>query len=149
MIPWVRGMSRLSPDCIIRVGGFLLCLTRRPRSRIISGKRPKVLSLTKTRRSSGFVFGNPTRNTGRFRECFPGGKHSGSWTFSRVDSRTVRVTNKRQIAKWAAAYGEDSDFFRVRVKGSSPHRRDGIHLSRSGRSRPLPATFSKSIPRSP
>lgn len=66
------------------------------------------------------VFGNPTRNTGRFRECFPGGKHSGSWTFSRVDSRTVRVTNKRQIAKWAAAYGEDSDFFRVRVKGEFP-----------------------------
>lgn len=66
------------------------------------------------------VFGNPTRNTGRFRECFPGGKHAGSWTSSKVDSRTVRVTNKRQIAKWAAAYGEDSDFFRVRVKGEFP-----------------------------
>lgn len=66
------------------------------------------------------VFGNPTRNSGRFRECFPGGKHTASWTTSRVDSRTVRVTNKRQIAKWAATYGEDSDFFRVRVKGEFP-----------------------------
>lgn len=66
------------------------------------------------------VFGNPTRNVGRFRECFPGGKHAYSWTSTKVDSRSVRVTNKSQIAKWAAAYGEDSDFFRVRVKGEFP-----------------------------
>lgn len=66
------------------------------------------------------VFGNPTRNTGRFRECFPGGKHATTWSSTKVDSRTVKVTNKRQIEKWRTAYGEDSDFFKVRVKGEFP-----------------------------
>lgn len=66
------------------------------------------------------VFGNPTRNTGRFRECFPGGKHAGSWLTHRVDSREVSITNKVQIDKWIAAYGEDSDFVRIRVKGEFP-----------------------------
>ena len=67
-----------------------------------------------------FVFGNPTRNTGRFRECFAGGKHAQTWSSRAVDSRQVSITNKDQIGKWAKAYGDDSDFFRVRVKGEFP-----------------------------
>ena len=66
------------------------------------------------------VFGNPTRNTGRFKECFPGGKHANVWTTRTVDSRTVSITNKTQIQKWLNSYGEDSDFFKVRVKGEFP-----------------------------
>lgn len=66
------------------------------------------------------VFGNPTRNTGRFRECFPGGRHSTVWKSFKVDSREVSFTNKKQIEQWASTYGEDSDFFRVRVKGEFP-----------------------------
>ena len=66
------------------------------------------------------VFGNPTRNTGRFKECFPGGRHSLAWTAFTVDSREVSFTNKKQIDLWGAAYGDDSDFFRVRVKGEFP-----------------------------
>lgn len=65
-----------------------------------------------------FVFGNPTRNTGRFRECF--GKFRHRWERRQVDSRTARVTNKAQIAKWVKDYGEDSDFVRVRVRGVFP-----------------------------
>ncbi|SFQ46112.1 hypothetical protein SAMN05216229_12323 [Geopseudomonas sagittaria] len=64
------------------------------------------------------AFGNPTRNVGRFRECFTRYKHR--WNARQVDSRTVDGTNKQQIAKWAADYGEDSDFFRVRVRGMFP-----------------------------
>lgn len=66
------------------------------------------------------VFGNPTRNTGRFRECFPGQRHSKAWKTRQVDSRTVRFTNKAQFAKWIEAYGDDSDFVRIRVKGEFP-----------------------------
>ena len=62
--------------------------------------------------------GNPTRNTGRFRECFGRRKHR--WITQQVDSRTVAITNKSQINKWAEDYGEDSDFFRVRVRGLFP-----------------------------
>lgn len=66
------------------------------------------------------VFGNPTRNTGRFRECFSGGAHAKYWHTNQVDSRTVSFTNKEEIAKWIVAYGDDSDFVRVRVKGVFP-----------------------------
>lgn len=65
-----------------------------------------------------FVFGNPTRNTGRFKECF--GKRRQYWTTRHIDSRSVFITNKAQIEEWKTEYGEDSDFFRVRVKGQFP-----------------------------
>jgi hypothetical protein len=66
------------------------------------------------------VFGNPTRNAGRFKDCFPGGAFSAFWHSHSVDSRSVRFTNKEQIAKWVQAYGEDSDFCRIRIYGQFP-----------------------------
>jgi hypothetical protein len=64
------------------------------------------------------VFGNPTKATGRFRECF--GKYSRRWHTFQVDSRSVSITNKDQFSKWIDDYGEDSDFVRVRVRGVFP-----------------------------
>lgn len=64
------------------------------------------------------AFGNPTRNTGRFRECFGRLKHR--WKKRHIDSRTVEGVNKVQIGQWEKDYGDDSDFFRVRVKGEFP-----------------------------
>lgn len=64
------------------------------------------------------VCGNPTRNTGRFHACFNRYRHR--WAHIQVDSRSVTLTNKQQIAKWEKDYGDDSDFFRVRVKGQFP-----------------------------
>lgn len=64
------------------------------------------------------AFGNPTQNTGRFRECF--GKFRHRWKTFQIDSRTVEGTNKEQIQKWCDDYGEDSDFVRVRVRGEFP-----------------------------
>lgn len=64
------------------------------------------------------VFGNPTRNRGRFRECFGRLKHR--WETRQIDSRKVAGTNKQQIADWVDDYGEDSDFVRVRVRGVFP-----------------------------
>jgi hypothetical protein len=66
------------------------------------------------------AFGNPTRNKGRFREAFPGGKFSHRWNSAAIDSRTVKITNKEQIQRWIDDYGEDSDFVRVRVRGVFP-----------------------------
>lgn len=66
------------------------------------------------------VFGNPTRNKGRFRECFFGGKFAHRWKSRAVDSREVSLTDKIQIAEWIKDYGEDSDFVRVRVRGIFP-----------------------------
>jgi hypothetical protein len=64
------------------------------------------------------AFGNPTRNSGRFRECFRKYKHR--WRCAQIDSRTVEGTNKEQLQKWVDDYGEDSDFVKVRVRGIFP-----------------------------
>jgi hypothetical protein len=63
-----------------------------------------------------FAFGNPTRSSGRFRASFDDPR----WHTTQVDSREVSFTNKSQIGAWERAYGEDSDFFRVRVRGVFP-----------------------------
>lgn len=65
-----------------------------------------------------FVFGNPTRNTGKFRGCFTRSSHR--WNTRQIDSRTAKMTNKRLIQQWADDWGDDSDFFRVRVLGKFP-----------------------------
>ena len=68
------------------------------------------------------AFGNPTRNSGRFRECFGEGKHASMWKSRQLDSRTVEITNKARIKRWESIYGTDSDWFRVRVLGQFPRR---------------------------
>jgi hypothetical protein len=68
------------------------------------------------------VFGNPTRNTGRFKDCFS--KYRHRWKNHRVDSRHVSLTNKAQIDQWVADYGEDSDFVKIRVRGDFPSSGD-------------------------
>jgi hypothetical protein len=64
------------------------------------------------------AFGNPTRNTGRFRECFR--KFKKRWINRQIDSREVEGTNKVQIGKWIEDYGINSDFVKVRVRGMFP-----------------------------
>jgi hypothetical protein len=66
------------------------------------------------------AFGNPTRAKGRFRECFAGGRFAHRWNPQQIDSRSVMMTNKAQIASWVKDWGEDSDFIRVRVRGVFP-----------------------------
>lgn len=70
-----------------------------------------------------FLFGNPTRTTGAFHAaCF--GAQRNRYLVTVVDSRQSKFTNKEQIAEWAQDYGEDSDFFRVRVLGLPPAASD-------------------------
>jgi len=65
------------------------------------------------------AFGNYTRNTGRFHECF--GKNAHRWITKQIDSRTVEGTNLVQLAKDVQDYGgEDSDLTRIRIKGQAP-----------------------------
>lgn len=64
------------------------------------------------------AFGNPTQNTGRFRECF--GKFRHRWKTRQIDSRSAKMVNQAQVQQWIEDYGEDSDFVRVRVKGQFP-----------------------------
>ncbi|MBF0589025.1 MAG: terminase [Magnetococcales bacterium] len=64
------------------------------------------------------AFGNPTQNTGRFREAFGRLKHR--WITRQVDSRSVSISDKTQIGHWIDDYGLQSDFVKVRVLGQFP-----------------------------
>jgi len=64
------------------------------------------------------AFGNPTRARGRFRDCFS--RFSHRWKRYQVDSRTARITNKKQLQAWIDDYGVESDFVKVRVLGQFP-----------------------------
>lgn len=84
------------------------------------------------------VAGNPTRHSGRFRDCFE--RFSSMWKCYHVDSRESAFSNKTQIELWRVAWGEDSDFFRVRVRGEFPNAEAGglfpIELIRISQERP-------------
>ena len=69
-----------------------------------------------------FAFGNPTRNVGEFYNCFTSKRHR--WMVRQIDSRTAKMTNKTLIGQWADDWGDDSDFFRVRVRGMFPRAGD-------------------------
>lgn len=71
-----------------------------------------------TPRAIWLNFGNPTRNTGRFVACHTTDRKR--WNSRKVDSRTCKMTNKKEINEWVETYGEDSDFIRVRVRGEFP-----------------------------
>lgn len=64
------------------------------------------------------VFGNPTRNTGRFRECFR--KFRASWNQRQIDSRTVEGVNLVELERMVRDNGEDSDFCKIRIRGMFP-----------------------------
>lgn len=69
------------------------------------------------------AFGNPTRNSGAFyRAVFGSEKHR--WNHGSIDSRDSRFSNKPLIDEWLQDYGEDSDRFRVRVRGLPPSAGD-------------------------
>lgn len=65
------------------------------------------------------VFGNYTKNTGKFSDCFAG-RMRDRWIKFQIDSRTAKKANHKQIDQWIADYGEDSDFVRIRVRGIAP-----------------------------
>ena len=68
------------------------------------------------------VFGNPTRNSGPFYEAFHKRRHR--WNVGHIDSRTSRMIKEfggmKKVNEWLQDWGEDSDFFKVRVRGLFP-----------------------------
>lgn len=64
------------------------------------------------------AFGNPTRNSGRFRECFRRERHL--WGTDQIDSRTVEGINLVELQNMVDTYGEDSDTVKVRIRGIFP-----------------------------
>lgn len=71
--------------------------------------------------------GNPLRRDGEFFRVFSDQAHR--WNLRHVDSRQAHLTNKAQIAEWLADWGEDSDFFKCRVRGLFPAQSLGQFIS--------------------
>lgn len=69
-----------------------------------------------------FSFGNPTRNTGRFRECF--GKYRHRTICRHIDSRDAQITNKERIKQQIEDEGIDSDYVKKRILGKFPSSGD-------------------------
>ena len=66
-----------------------------------------------------FDFGNPTRKSGMFFEnCI--GQYRHRYNVRSIDSRDVAITNKDLFHEWATDRGEESDFFKVKVRGVFP-----------------------------
>lgn len=70
-----------------------------------------------------FVFGNPTRSSGKFWNINFGPDRNG-WNHKAIDSRSCRYTQKETIAEWEKEWGKDSDRFRVQVLGLPPAASD-------------------------
>lgn len=66
------------------------------------------------------LLGNPTKATGYFRECFPGGRRHEQWKAFAIDTRYARTSNKAQIKEWIDYYGLDHDYVRVNVLSQFP-----------------------------
>lgn len=66
------------------------------------------------------AFGNGMLNEGPFFECF--GSQAHRWRHRSIDTRDVPGTNKAEIQKWLEDEGEDSDWFRVHVRGLFPRQ---------------------------
>lgn len=65
------------------------------------------------------AFANPTKVGTYFHRCFNALRNI--WSTKQIDGRLVDGTNKALYTEWAEAYGgEDSDYFRVRVRGEFP-----------------------------
>jgi hypothetical protein len=77
-----------------------------------------------------FAWGQCVRNTGQFYEVCFGGK-AARWNTRRVDSRTSRFVNKALVEQWAKDYGEESDYFRVRVLGMPPSASELQYIDRA------------------
>ena len=95
-----------------------------------SGIPPKIWEVSggvKDPRLMWFVYGNPTQNTGKFRECFGRAKHR--WNHRQVDSRDCKMPDAKEIQKDVDDYGEDSDYIRVRVRGVFPRMGDEQFIS--------------------
>jgi hypothetical protein len=75
-----------------------------------------------TREANTQVFwlctGNPTRNTGRFYQCF--NDDAQFWNTDTVSQRESSLVDQREVEALVAAKGEDDDYIRVFVLGEFP-----------------------------
>ena len=78
----------------------------------------KVDGAMSTKGAMWVCFGNPTRNSGRFYECFH--KYKKWWRTRQIDSRTAKHADKVWVERFVEQFGIDSDRTRVQILGQFP-----------------------------
>ena len=78
----------------------------------------KIDGAMSTRGAMWICFGNPTRNTGRFYECFH--KYKKWWRTRQIDSRTAQHADKIWVERFIEQFGLDSDRTKVQILGQFP-----------------------------
>jgi len=82
---------------------------------VIWGKIDGAMS---TKGAMWICFGNPTRNTGRFYECFH--KYKQWWRTRQIDSRTCKHADKVWVQKFMEQFKDDLDKIKVQILGQFP-----------------------------
>lgn len=78
----------------------------------------KVDGAMSTRGAMWICFGNPTRNAGRFYECF--NKYKKWWRSKQIDSRTAKHVDKVWVDRFIEQFGLDSDRTKIQILGQFP-----------------------------
>jgi hypothetical protein len=78
----------------------------------------KIDGAMSTRGAMWVCFGNPTRNVGRFYECFH--KYKKWWKTRQIDSRTAHHADKIWVERFIEQFGIDSDRTKVQILGQFP-----------------------------
>ena len=78
----------------------------------------KIDGAMSTKGAMWIVFGNPTRNVGRFFECFH--KYKRWWRAKQIDSRTCKHADKVWVNRFIEQFGIDSDRTKVQILGQFP-----------------------------
>ena len=82
---------------------------------VIWGKIDGAMS---TRGAMWICFGNPTRNVGRFYDCFH--KFHKWWKTRQIDSRDCKHADKVWVERFVEQFGTDLDKMRVQILGQFP-----------------------------
>lgn len=78
----------------------------------------KIDGALSTKGAMWVCFGNPTRNTGRFYECFH--EYKKWWRTRQIDSRKAKHADKVWVQQFIEQFGEDSDRTKVQILGQFP-----------------------------
>lgn len=78
----------------------------------------KIDGAMSTKGAMWICFGNPTRNVGRFYECFH--KYKKWWKTRQIDSRTAKHADKVWVERFIEQFGLDADRTKVQILGQFP-----------------------------
>jgi hypothetical protein len=78
----------------------------------------KIDGAMSTRGAMWICFGNPTRTSGRFYDCFH--KYKKWWVTRQVDARDCRHADKVYIERYLAQFGDTADRTKVQIYGQFP-----------------------------